>query len=349
MKETRLSVKQIADIVGGTVLGDAEHIISGVSGIEEAEAAHITFIANRKYISCIKTTNAGCIIVDSNIDTSGKTAICVSDVYLAISKLLPHFCVNDEIVTGVAENAFIGKKCEIMEEVSVMPFAYVGNGCKIGKGTTIYSGVHIGDGSVIGENVCIHPNVSIYRESRIGNNVIIHAGSVIGSDGFGYVQLASGSVKIPQIGNVIIEDDVEIGSNVTIDRATIGSTIIGIGTKIDNLVQIGHNVEIGEKSVIISQVGISGSTKVGKRVFLGGQVGVVGHINIGDYSKIAAKSGISKSVPPNSIWGGEVGQPIMDWKRSHAVIKRLPSLQSKVRELKRKLQELEEKLDNNNY
>jgi len=347
MKETRLSVKQIADIIGGTVCGDAERIISGVSGIEEAKAEHITFVANIKYASFIESTNAGCIIVDPNIETSGKTAICVSDVYLAISKLLPSFCVSDEITPGVAEHAFVGKNCDIAAEVSIMPFAYIGNGCKIGRGTTIYSGVHIGDGSVIGENVCIHPNVSIYRESNIGNNVIIHAGSVIGSDGFGYAQVASGSVKIPQIGNVVIEEDVEIGSNVTIDRGTIGSTIICAGSKIDNLVQIGHNVEIGEKSVIISQVGISGSTKIGKRVFLGGQVGVVGHISIGDFSKIAAKSGISKSVPKNSIWGGEVGQPIMDWKRSHALIKRLPNLQNKVRELKKKLQHLEEKLDEN--
>jgi len=339
-----LSVNEIAKIIGGTVSGDGERLINKVANIENAEEGDISFVSSKKYTNFIESTRASCIIIGQNVDSQGKTVILVESPYSALPKLLSSlYDTKKSLPTGVSNLAFIGKDAIIEDGASILPFTYIGNRCKIGRGTVVHTGVYIGDDTTVGENSYISPNVSIYHETKIGNNVTIHSGTVVGCDGFGYVQESDKSTKIPQVGNVIIEDDVEIGANVDIDRATIGSTRIGKGSKIDNLVQIAHNVEIGEGCVIISQVGISGSTKLGKRVFLGGQVGVVGHISIGDFSKVAAKSGISKSIPKNSVWGGEIGQPIMKWKRSRAAVKRVPEIQSEIKELKNKIKELEEK------
>ncbi len=340
------SVSDIADTLNGTASGDLGRLISGVSGIEDASEKHITFVASKKYLGFIESTGAGCIVLDRGMEVDeDKTVIYVDNAYAALPKLLSMFYdTKPNYAKTVSEQAFVGNNVEFGSSVTVFPFAYIGNDCKVGSNTVVYPGVFIGDGASIGKNTTIYSNVSICHGVIIGDGVTVHSGAVIGGDGFGYVQEAEQSVKIPQVGNVILEDSVEVGANASIDRATIGSTVIGRGTKIDNLVQIAHNVELGEGCIIISQVGISGSTTLGKRVFLGGQVGVVGHITIGDYSQVAAKSGISKSIPAKSVWGGEVGQPIMKWKRSQAATKRIPDIQRDLKDLKEKIKELEARL-----
>ena len=332
-----ISLKEVLKITGGRLIGDENLRIKKISPIDKAEPGDITFLTNKKYIPYLKHTKASAIILDREIKNLEIAQIVSNNPYLAYAKLLTFFTRKDIEHTGVSPNAFVDESSIIPENITVYPGVYIGKNVKIGENTIIYPNVVIGDNCKIGDNCIIYANVSIYHDTIIGNNVIIHAGTVIGSDGFGYAKDGEKYFKIPQIGNVIIEDDVEIGANCTIDRGAIESTKIGKGVKIDNLVQIAHNVEIGENSVIVAQVGISGSTKIGKNVVLAGQVGVAGHIKIGDNVMVGAKSGIGRSLKDGSIVSGI---PVIDhkkWLKWAVSYEKLPEIIKKVKELEKKI------------
>lgn len=306
--------------------------------IEEAQPGQLAFLANPKYEEHLYSTNASVIIINDNLELKqsiGATLIRVPDAYTAFAALLTKY---QEIVTqqlsGIQQPVYISKTASYGQNVFIGAFAYLGEHVKVGDHSKIFPGVYLGDHVIIGNNSIIHPGVKIYHDCVIGNNVTIHAGTVIGSDGFGFAPQADGSFKkVPQIGNVVIEDHVEIGANASIDRATIGSTIIRSGAKLDNLIQIAHNVEVGNSTVIAAQAGVSGSTKIGKNVMIGGQVGIVGHLQIGDGAKINAQSGVSKSLDPGKVVTGSPAHDYTAALRSQAIGRNLPELEKRVKEL----------------
>jgi len=345
MKRT---LRELAEYVNGTVVGDENLLISAVAGIEDAEQGQISFIANPKYREKLQDTKASAIIVSSGLDTNGLPSIHVDNPYLAFAQVLALFAQKKHPPIGVHETCVIGEDSSIGDQCAIGAYVTVGKHVKIGDRNVIYPGVVIGDGVVIGSNSVIYSHVSILQDVSIGSRVIIHSGTVIGSDGFGLAPDGEKYYKIPQVGSVIIEDDVEIGANVTIDRATLGETRIHRGVKIDNLVQIAHNVVIGENSVIVAQVGISGSTKVGKRVTLAGQVGLVGHIQIGDSVMIGAQSGVTKSVPDKTLLSGSPAVEHRLWKKSQVALLRLPEALKSIRALEKRIQYLEKRLESMN-
>ena len=342
----QFSAAQIAALINGKLEGDPEVLVNNFGKIEEAQAGQLAFLANPKYEEYLYTTRASIIIVNDTQVLKEKinaTLILVPDAYLAFASLLAKYqeMMNQQL-TGIQEPVYISKTASLGENVYIGAFAYVGNNVKIGKNVKIYPQSYIGDDVSVGDHSVIYPGVKIYHRCVIGNYVTIHAGSVIGADGFGFAPQSDGSFKkIPQMGNVVIEDYVEVGSNSTIDRATIGSTIIGKGVKLDNLIQIAHNVEIGSNTVIAAQSGVSGSTKIGKNVMVGGQVGIVGHIQIADGSKINAQSGVTKSMKiPNSA---VTGSPAFDYTsalRAQAAARKLPEFEKRIIELEKLIQQL---------
>ncbi|HPE57218.1 MAG TPA: UDP-3-O-(3-hydroxymyristoyl)glucosamine N-acyltransferase [Bacteroidales bacterium] len=338
------SAQQIASVINGTVEGNAEVKVNYVSKIEEGKPGTISFLANPKYTQYIYNTLASIVIVNNDFKPEKKisaTLIRVEDAYLAFAKLLDYYNRIKQDKKGVSKQAYISESASIGENCYIGPFVYIGENVTIGNGTKIYPNTHIGDNSSVGDNTTIYSGVNIYSEIKIGNECIIHAGVVIGSDGFGFApQTESDYTKVAQIGNVILEDRVEIGANTTIDRATLGSTIIRKGVKLDNLIQIAHNVEIGEHTVISAQTGVSGSTKIGKFCMIGGQVGIINHITIADEVKIAAQSGIGKSI----VNKGEIvqGSPAFDiskYRRAYIHFRNLENIKSKVDELDKKLKD----------
>lgn len=339
------TLKEIAGIVDGEVVGDDTTVIIGISGIKEAKEGDITFLANPKYFPLIEKTQASAIITSKDINSSSKPIIRTENPSLAFAKIIS--CILPSGVkhpAGIHPTAILGKGVSLGKDAAIGPYAVIEDDVSIGDKSIIYSGCFVGHHSKIGSGVLIYPNVSIREGTAIGNRVIIHSGTVIGSDGFGFAAVEGLHQKIPQIGVVEIGDDVEIGANVTIDRARFDKTIIGRGTKIDNLVQIAHNVVVGENSIIVAQVGISGSTTVGRNVTLAGQVGLVGHINIGDNAVVMAQSGVSKSVPPSAVMWGYPAKPANIAKRVNACMQTLPRLHKTVMELKKKIEELEKRL-----
>ncbi len=341
------TLKEIAKLINGEIVGDADIIITGVAGIEEASEGDITFLANPKYLPLLERTRASAVITFRNIEAKTKPLIRTDNPSLAfakiVSSLIPHQIKRP---CGIHPTAILGKNISLGRDVAIGPYAVIEDGVLIGDKTIIYANCYVGANTEIGSNTLIYPSVSIRENIEIGSRVIIHSGVVIGSDGFGYVSLEGIHHKIPQVGTVVIEDDVEIGANVTIDRARFDKTIIGRGTKIDNLVHIAHNVVIGQNCLIVAQVGISGSTRIGNNVILAGQVGLVGHINIGDNAIVMAQSGVSKSVPANTTVWGYPAKPADIAKRINASVQNLPRLYEKVEELKKKIEELEAKLKN---
>ncbi len=333
-------LKELAELVGGSVAGDGDIIVSGVAGIETAREGDITFIANPKYKRMLLTSQASAIISDSPVQ--GKPTLITPNPYLAFARILElyHPTIIEE--EGIDPTTIVSPDACIEDGVWISSHVYIGKGTRIGKRVKIFPGVYIGNGVEIGDDTIIHANVSIREGTRIGKRVMIHCNSVIGSDGFGFAKDGTRYVKVPQVGRVRIEDDVEIGACVTIDRATMGETVIGRGTKIDNLVQIAHNVEIGEDSLIIAQVGISGSTRIGNRVTLAGQVGVVGHITVGDDSKIGAQSGVINDVPSEKVYTGTPAIPHRDWQKIQALLKRLPEMRREIIALKEEISHLKE-------
>ncbi|MDD5060096.1 MAG: UDP-3-O-(3-hydroxymyristoyl)glucosamine N-acyltransferase [Candidatus Omnitrophica bacterium] len=339
------TLKEIAKLVGGRVVGNGDTLITGASGIREACEGDITFLSNPKYISLMDKTRASSIVTSADAQTTSKPIILTDNPSLAFVKIISLFTPEE---AGHPKNidftAVIGKNVVLGKDVAIGAYTVIGDNVEIGDNSIIYAGCYIGHHTKIGSNTLIYPHVSIRERINIGSRVIIHSGTVIGSDGFGFATIKGAHHKIPQVGIVEIGDDVEIGANVTIDRARFDKTIIGKGTKIDNLVQIAHNVVIGENSLIVAQVGISGSTIIGNNVTLGGQAGLVGHINIGDNAIVTAQSGVAKSVPADTMVSGYPARPYMTTQRVNASLQNLPKLFDLVKELKKKIESLEEKL-----
>ena len=332
------TAKQIAEILGGEVIGDAQTCVNTFSKIEEGKAGALSFLANPHYTPYIYTTSASVVIVNQDFvaeNPISATLIKVADAYSAFATLLNFYeQAKNATKKGIEQPSFIAASAEVGADVYVAAFAYISERAKIGKGTKIYPNVFVGDDVVIGENTTLYAGVRIYQECILGNNVTIHGGCTIGGDGFGFAPNTENSYnKIAQIGNVIIEDHVEVGANTTIDRATMGSTIIRKGVKLDNLIQVAHTVEIGENTVIAAQTGIAGSTKIGSKCMIGGQVGIVGHLKIGNNVKIAAQSGIGKNVPDGETVQGSPAFAIGDYTRSYAIFRKLPDLVKRINDL----------------
>jgi len=335
MKKT---VKEIAKFINGEVVGQEALEITGLNSIENAKEGDLTFADNPKHAQFIEKTAASCVVTSKDIKESSKTIIRTENPAMAFGKLMTF--INSQAVkhpAGVHATAVIEKSVKLGKNVSVGAYSVIEEGVEIGDDCIIYAGCYIGRGTKIGKSVIIYPRVVIRDRILIGSRVIVHSGTVIGTDGFGYHQHEGKHIKIPQIGRVVIGDDVEIGSCATIDRATLGETIIGNGTKIDNLVQVAHNVKIGENCILVSQTGISGSTTLGRNVMLAGQVGLVDHISLGDKMMVAAQSGVTKSFPAGTIVFGSPARPIKETRKMIAASGRLPRLLKRVAELEKKL------------
>jgi UDP-3-O-[3-hydroxymyristoyl] glucosamine N-acyltransferase len=338
----RVTLEAVAKAIDGTVVGDGSVEITGVAGIREAREGELTFLANPRYEPYLDQTRASAIIVAENHRSCAKPLIQNANPYLAFLKAVQFFQgEGPRPRSGSHPSAVVAPGAVLDPSASIGPCAVVEAGAEIGARSVVQAGCYIGAGSRIGEDCLLYPNVTLREGCALGNRVIVHSGTVIGSDGFGFVRDGEIHRKLPQVGNVVVEDDVELGACVTIDRATTGTTRIGSGTKIDNLVQIAHNVQVGKNCIIVAQVGISGSTTLGDHVVLAGQVGVVGHIQIGAGAVIGAKSGVSNSVPPGEKLFGYTARPVAQAKRIEASLKYLPELIQTVRKLKRRVQELE--------
>jgi len=338
----------LCEYLHGELVGEGATLIRGLNDSERAQNDELTFAEDPKRLAQALASQAGAIIVSKDVrDLQGRPGIRVPHPKLAFTLLLELFHPPVPSVTGIHATALVGKNAQLAEGVSIGANAVIGDDVVIGRGTRIASGVSIGDGTSLGEGCVVDPNVVIYRQTRIGNRVQLHAGSVIGGDGFGYVFHEGVYVKVPQVGNVVIEDDVEIGCNVCVDRATIGSTIIKQGTKIDNLVQIAHNDRIGRHVIMAGQVGLSGSVTIGDYAVMGGKVGVVDHMTIGERAQVGAASVVSKPIKAGEVVWGYPARPIRETKRSLAALSRLPlvvrtlaSVLGKVRRLERRIEEL---------
>lgn len=340
----QFTAELIASFLEGEVVGDKDVSVSTLAKIEEGEGGALSFLSNLKYEPYIYTTKSSIVIVGKDFVPQSEisaTLVKVADPYGAFAKLLDLYVANKPVKTGVSSLAFIDKKSELPSDIYVGEFSVIGQNVKMGSNVKMYSHVCIGDNVVIGNDVTINASVVIYEGCILGNNITIHSGTVIGADGFGFAPIGEEYKKIPQIGNVVIEDDVEIGANTCIDRATMGSTIIKRGVKLDNLIQVGHNVVIGENSVAAAQVGVAGSSKVGKNCMLGGQVGISGHLEIADRTVISSQSGVPSSLKKEgAIWMGTPVMEVGDCRRMYAVRKTLPSMSLKLHELEKELNRL---------
>lgn len=336
----KITAAQIAEVLEGVVEGDASVHVSTLSKIEEGKPGSISFLSNPKYNHYIYTTDASIVIVNNTFEAERPvkpTLIRVEDAYKAFSKILEFYNQIKLMKSGIEQPTVISEGVEYGEELYLGSFSYIGKNTKIGKNVKIYPNSFIGDNVIIGDNTILFAGVRVYSETIIGNDCIIHSGTIIGSDGFGFAPNEDGSyTKVPQIGNVVIEDAVEIGSCTTIDRATLGSTIIRKGVKLDNQIQIAHNVEVGEHTVIASQTGIAGSTKIGKHCIIGGQVGIVGHITIGDRVRIQAQSGVGKSIKAGETIQGSPAIAYNDFSKSFIYFKKLPNIVKDLEDLKNK-------------
>ena len=343
----QLTAAQIAVLVNGKVDGNVDIAVTSFGKIEEAQQGQLAFLANPKYNDFLYTTKASIIIVNDTQEFKQPitaTLIKVPDAYSAFATLLDKYQQIQQQLTGIQQPVYIDATAKIGDNVFIGAFAYIGKNVVVGDGTKIYPSTFIGDNVTIAQHTILHPGVKIYHDCIIGSNVTIHAGSVIGADGFGFAPQADGSLKkVPQIGNVLIEDNVEIGSNTCIDRATIGSTIIKSGAKLDNLLQIAHNVEVGNNTVIAAQTGVSGSTKIGNNVMIGGQAGLAGHLIIGDGAKINAQTGVGKAVKPGTSVTGTPFDEFSKYMRNQAFVRSLPQMEKRLKELEALVKELRKK------
>jgi UDP-3-O-[3-hydroxymyristoyl] glucosamine N-acyltransferase len=345
----QFSAQQIALMIQGKVEGDAAVAVAQFGKIEEAKAGELTFLANPKYEEFLYQTKASIVIVNESLvlkTAIPATLIRVPDAYAAFATLLTKYqALKTQNLTGIQSPSYISESATLGENHYVAAFAHIGNNVVLGNNVKVFPNVVIGENVKIGNNVILHPGVVVYADCILGNNITVHSGAIIGSDGFGFAPTADGSYqKVPQLGNVIIEDNVEIGSNTTIDRATIGSTIIRKGVKLDNLIQVAHNVEVGENTVIAAQVGLSGSTKIGKGVMMGGQAGTAGHLSVADGVKVAARSGITKTIDKaNSTITGFPAADHSTALRAQIHMKNLPNLEKRVKELEILVAQLSQK------
>jgi len=343
------TAQQIADFLGGEIQGNPSVKVHTFSKIEEGEPGTLSFLSNPKYNQYIYDCKSSIVLVNRDFQPEKEvkaTLILVEDAYQSLARLMSLVDQTKPKKTGISPLACVSSTAKIGENAYIAPFVYIGENVTIGKNAMLHPHSCIEDGSKLGENVTLFSGVKIYNDCVIGNNCILHAGSIIGSDGFGFAPTEDGSYnKIPQMGNVVIEDNVEIGANTVIDRATLGSTFIRKGIKLDNLIQIAHNVEIGENTVIAAQTGVSGSTKIGKHCILAGQVGIAGHLNIADGTIFGAQAGVAKSVKaPNQIFQGTPSVPLSIFQRSSVVYKNLPEIQKTIFELQKQIQDLENKI-----
>ncbi len=339
------SANQIADLVGGRVEGNPEVKVSNLSKIEEGQPGTLSFLANPQYIPFIYKTNASIVIVNEDFVPEEKlnsTLIKVPDAYQAFARLLEMYNQMQHTRSGIEDQSFVSSSASIGKDCYVGAFTYIGENVKIGDNTKIYPGCFIGDNTQVGKDCLIFSGTKIYADCRIGESVTLHSGVVVGGDGFGFAPNNNSYDKVAQIGNVIIEDHVEVGSNTTIDRATLGSTIIRQGVKLDNLIQIAHNVEIGENTVIAAQTGVAGSTKIGKNCMIGGQVGIIGHLNIGNDVKIAAQSGIGNNIKDGEIVQGSPAFGLREYKKSYVYFRKLAQLAEDIDNLKKQMQSLQQ-------
>ena len=338
-----LSLAKIAKVIGGEITGDVNKKVSGAAPFDDATENDITYAINAKFIKRIDETCAGAVIVPLNCQKSKKNLVAVKNPYVAFARVLKFFYQPPKPETKISANAYIGKNFICGKDVSIAPFVVIQDNVNIGDRAVLHPGVVIGNDVIIGDDVEIYPNVSILERCVIGKRVIINAGTVIGSDGFGFAPDGKQYHKILQLGIVQIDDDVEIGACNTIDRATFGKTWICKGVKTDNLVQIAHNVTVGENSVVVSQVGISGSVTIGKNAILAGQAGIAGHLEIGDNVTIGPKAGIAKNIPDNLVVSGTPEMPHRLWLRVQRIMPKLPELNKKILEIEKRLKKIEEK------
>ena len=344
------SAKQIAAFIQGEIIGDENATVHTFAKIEEGMPGAISFLSNPKYTPYIYETQSSIVLVNKDFTPEHEikaTLIRVDNAYESLAKLLNLYEMSKPKKQGIDSLAFVAPSAKIGENVYIGAFAYIGENTVIGDNTQIYPHTFVGDGVKIGNSCLLYSNVNVYHDCRIGNECILHSGAVIGADGFGFAPQANGEyAKIAQIGNVVLEDNVEIGANTTIDRATMGSTIIKKGVKLDNLIQIAHNVEVGEHTVIAAQAGIAGSAKVGSHAMIGGQVGVAGHIKLGDRIQVGAQSGIPNHVENDAVIMGYPAVPSKEFARQVVYVKRLPELTRTVKALEREIEALKEQLKN---
>lgn len=339
-----MKLTEIAERVGGQIVGDGSTEITGVAGIKEAKGGDITFFANPRYETHLQSTSASAIIMAKNgaVDVRGKNLLVNPNPYVAFLRVIELFAPRDyEGIHGIHPTAVIGRNVSLGSSITLGPHVVVEDDAVIGDGTRVLAGSFVGFRAKIGRDCLLYPNASVREDSEIGDRVILHCGAVIGSDGFGFTKNGPSHIKIPQIGRVVIENDVEVGANTTIDRATVGVTLIKKGTKIDNLVQIAHNAVIGENTIIVAQVGVSGSTEVGDNVTLAGQAGIVGHIKIGNNVRVGAQAGVTKSIPEGTEVSGYPAREHSLSRRIYAGITKIPELIRKVASLEKRLEAVE--------
>lgn len=340
----KFTAQQIADLVKGKITGNAAAEVNSLSKIEEGKPGTLSFLANPKYLPFIYSTKATVVIVNNDFvpeQPVEATLIRVEDAYKSFASLLEVYNKIIRDKKGIETPSFISASAKVGKDVYVGAFAYIGNNAVVGNNVKIYPGSYVGDNVKLKDNTTLFAGVKIYSDCEIGSNCTLHACVIIGADGFGFAPNESGYNKVAQIGNVIIEDNVEIGAGTSIDRATLGSTIIRKGVKLDNLIQIAHNVEVGENTVIAAQTGVAGSTRIGKNCMIGGQVGIIGHLTIADGVKIAAQSGIGASITtPNEIVQGSPAFNISDYKRTYVLFRKLPLLEKRIIELEKIISEL---------
>jgi UDP-3-O-[3-hydroxymyristoyl] glucosamine N-acyltransferase len=332
---------ELAAKVGAEVIGDSSVRLTGFAPAAQAKPGDLTFAENERFFSKAELSPASAILVDGDFKSEKKVLLRVPNARIAFAKVLPYFHPETRFPQGIHPTAVVAPSAVIDPSAYVGPHCFVDADCKIGPRVVLQSGNHVGAGSVLGEDCHLFPNVVLYPRTQMGQRVRIHAGSVIGSDGFGYVLDGGAHRKVPQAGNVIIQDDVEIGANVTVDRGALGPTLIGRGTKIDNLVQIAHNVTIGEHCLLVAQAGVAGSTKLGNYVILAGQVGLAGHLKIGNKAVIAAQSGVMHDVPEGEKWFGTPAKKDRQMKRQLIMMEQLPRLLARISELEKRLEEME--------
>ena len=338
----QMTLKEIATLIRGEVVGDERTVVSGIGGIKEARPGDLTFLSNARYLPLLQTTAASAVITSRDVQQAGKPIIRTDNPSLAFAeaaKILTPMDVHHP--QGIHPTAVISERARVGRGVAVGPYVVIDDGAEIGERTILYPFVYVGRDARIGAESLLYPQVMLREGVTVGRRVIIHSGAVIGSDGFGFETVDGVHHKIPQTGTVVIEDDVELGANVSIDRARFGITRIGQGTKVDNLVHIAHNVTVGPHALLIAQVGISGSTTLGHHVTLAGQVGVVGHITIGDHAVVGAQGGVTKSVPAGEVWWGYPARPMDEVKKSYASVKLLPKLFKRVDALTKQVEALE--------
>lgn len=331
------TLAEVAGLLGAELVGDGKRSIEGIRPLDQAGPEHLSFLHNPKYADQASESRAGAILVHSAEHLAGRDLLISDQPYLAVAKALELFNPRPRPETGVHPSAVVGDDLELGEDASVGPLVAIGRRVSIGDRTVIGAGSVVGTGARIGEDCVIHPRVVIEDGCRIGNRCILQSGVVIGSDGYGFATVDGVHHKVPQVGIVVLEDDVEIQANTTVDRATMGETRIGRGTKVDNLVQLAHNVQVGEHCLLVSQVGISGSTKIGRSSVFAGQSGAAGHLDIGERTMVGAKAGVMKSVPDGSVLGGFPARPQKEWMKTQAAVQRLGGMRERIADLERRL------------